>query len=730
MTLRGHRRGSTFLLVLAMLSLLVLALATLSYTSRLEGVASDNYARNTAARVAVDAGLPAAVNLLETATSLTSTLQPWSLVRARSSARDRSATGTQANEESGAQLNLAISDLSGRVNLNTIRSEKALARFLSAVAGGGDVSVAGAGARLRARAVFRFRSLDIQTTNTLQPDLREPPARTARRFETLGDLLQQPPSWPDLFTLGEVQALSPMITLFSQSPEVVNFEDGSSIPKKPLTKELRPEEIADAVRRVYPDADPRLVLQYAANVKDYVDDDDDPTILTDPQHPEPWHAIFGVERTPLITEVYPMAKATGPGHDEGQFVEIYNPWDRPLALANWRLVVAGGVYGVPGGVGTTINAVIPAGGYLIVTDNYDQPGQNTAPETGSFLSVFGARADGSQRQVIADPTFSLPDSNSFVTLANGMGRPVDIFAYTDSAGNDGLNSYQRNDPRVRAFDVGTATPFAKPGQGLYRGRAADELAMRNMWKRGNKEFESPVDLLRVSTAYVGLKSSGNKGILDPHPWQTPALRPRDANGKTNLDVRLADLFVVPQKWAKPRSASDRDLRETSAGRVRRNFNPELAFLSRDGSGTTETTTTLVDGVVYSYGKLNINTCPKVALYSLEGEVEGSEVVTADLVERFESHRQSQLAQRKTPFLNTSNFLIALFPDPSESHLQVFSKILDQVTVGSSSFAVQAENRVPAQSASQAQRQPAVSRSGWVVALDHKPCELVSLTSQP
>jgi len=51
-----------------------------------------------------------------------------------------------------------------------------------------------------------------------------------------------------------------------------------------------------------------------------------------------------LEETPLITEVYPDA-ATSVGGDEGQFVEIYNPWNHPITMTNWPGLAARAIIG-------------------------------------------------------------------------------------------------------------------------------------------------------------------------------------------------------------------------------------------------------------------------------------------------------------------------------------------------------------------------------------------------
>ena len=163
-----------------------------------------------------------------------------------------------------------------------------------------------------------------------------------------------------------------------------------------------------------------------------------------PIPPPPWRWIrrfpnrgtaSSFEQVPFITEVYPDSVTIET--DEGQFVRALQPVGQGAALTSWRLVVGGGMSTaaatVPGS-SVLINAVIQPGGYIIITDNYDKPAKDATPETGCFLSVFGRQRDGGVQQLIESPVIALQDQNSYVTLLDGQGMPVDVFSYTDTAG--------------------------------------------------------------------------------------------------------------------------------------------------------------------------------------------------------------------------------------------------------------------------------------------------------
>ena len=631
----------------------------------------------------------------------------------------------------GTQAIIEVNDLSSRVNLNTIRNRRSLERYLNVIFNSAEGVSGGGNSEQRARALFAARdgsaAVDTLTTRTMQPDLRMKPVTGSGRFDTFADLQQgKTGRAASMFTPAELQALSPYLTLFSQNPETYGTEDGVSHPRKPITQEMSAEEIHEALKELFPRHDNRLLLQFAANLADFVDDDNVPTVLTDPTHPQPWNTLIGLEKTPFITEVYPDSLSEE--GDAGQFVEITNPWDEPINLVNWRLAIGGGMsVGSPGSV-VTINTVLPAGGTLVLTDNYETPNINAPTGTGSLVSIFGLRADGTRKKIIESAQVQLPDENSFIVLADAAGHPVDVFSYTDTAGRNTRSSYQRNDARVRSFAVGPATPFERSPAGIYTATAEDERSLRGSMSGANAPLQSSVDLLRISTAYVGLGGVGNAVALQPHPWQTPRLEKPEANSEktlTNLDLRLVDMFLVPQVWPETAALTDSGINTTASLRDRRDSDTELA-----------TTITVQDGTYYSYGKLNLNTCAKEALYSLDLEWGGRDFMSDALIERFAAFRDTRLAARQTPFRNPSDLLIALFPPGSEVNPAVLGKLLDQTTVGSSAFEVVTSNRIlngetsGKSGSAQSNRSPAKASMQWAVALDRQPCSLLGVRSLP
>ena len=564
---RRRRRGSTFILVLGMLSILVFIAVAFSYTSRLEAIASNNFGQLTSARAAAATGLPAALPLITNSTKLTSTLQPWQQTKLQSQSTDSAANpnasanrGTSARalthkaassaERTGGHspADFVISDLSARVNLNMMRDEAAFERFLEAIFTRADTRLTQGSSRSRAKALFSLRRDSPNTTAVAQPDIRKP--AQGNRFESLTQLHATKHNPRGIFTDQELRTLGQYVTVFSESPEVFNRADGVSLPKIALSDDMDASGIASKLEMAFPDKEPKMLKQFAANLKDYSDIDDIPTVVQDTSGTEALNVVIGVEQVPLVTEVYADAKTQIEG-DQGQFVEIHNPWAKPISMANWRLSIGGAVTTQGAAInGYPLNATLPPGGYLIITDNYDHPAAKSAPGTGCFLAIFGIRKDDNHRQLVEVPGFDLPDRNATVSLLDSQGNLVDVFRWDASASENATSSYQRNDPRVRACSAAEATPFNKALQGVYTGTAAREQLMTQVWQAGNQRLSGPMDLFRIPCGFSMDSGSAEVPKIIGYCWQTPLFAHEDtsatnnAEWRSNLDAHILDLFTV------------------------------------------------------------------------------------------------------------------------------------------------------------------------------------------
>lgn len=683
------------MVVLVLLAILVLVASTLSVSVRMELRASDNYAQMLGASDGVRAALPEALAYLENATSVTHLLQPWARTSTvlpdgrRPPVRQRRAS-QRASDSLARPYDLKIIDLASRLNLNAVKSPEALARFLLAVM---PDEMSGGVAQRRAQALLDYRGAFQDALATACLDLRRVPPVGFRRVESLGQLLASP-QFPDLFTATELQKLEPHITFFSEASEVQpprSKKTEECVPLAGLTLEVAYRALVAA----YPDKEDRLLRQYAVNLIDYLDPDGVPTVFVDPAHPEPWNCLFGIEQTPLITEVYPDSLTRG--SDDGQFVEIHNPWQKAISVAGWRLVIAGGVAGLAGQAMIPLTGVIEPGGYLVVTDNIEVPTPGTEPGTGCFVAIFGQKGEGPGQRLIQSAALELPDKNSFVTLVDDRGHVIDVFSYTDRARPDSRESYQRPDPLLRAFVVGEATPFGAYAPEQTR-PAREQLQRLERLFAGRRSGDKVGlgDLLTIPTSYVGLRGSGRSVRFEPHFAQWPQVgrqaaraRRQGKSSPTNLDSRLVDIFTT-------------------------------ARFERPSRGYPATSRPV------SFGKLNVNTCSLEAFQGLDGTF-GTKVdlMTPQLVETFANYRRARYEAGLVPFESRSDFLDEVI-DPTltrDDESKAISKLLDQICVGSMSFEVRAQYPPSKTVASQSTSIP-VARALWILALDFTPCSII------
>ncbi|MCX7626354.1 MAG: lamin tail domain-containing protein [Candidatus Sumerlaeaceae bacterium] len=681
-------------MVLALLALLVLIAAAFSISVRMELVASQNYSQSVAAVSATRAALGESLGYLETATSLTHLLQPWAQARIVTKNGQRVVSGTKtklrADEPIPRPYDLTIKDTCARLNVNAVRDAQIFARFLRAIM---PKEMADGVAETRAVALLQWRGAFDESATTACLDLRFPRLGGFRRVEHLEQLLASSEN-PNLFRPDELAKLAPYVTVFSVASESQNTGSTPFQEKLPLDSSLTAEKAYVALRTAFPDKEDRLLRQYATNLADLLDGDDVPTRMKDPSHIEPWNDLLGLEQVPFITEIYPDSVTRG--SDEGQFVEIYNPWDEPVSLEGWRIIVGGTGRDAPGQAMIPLSGKIAPGGFVVVTDCYDVPPPNTEPGTGAFLAIFGRRADNIRHRIIANAALELPDKNSFVSLVDGRGNLIDIFSYTTTPHENSRESYQRPDPSVRAFLVADATPFE-----LYapdKTKEARECLARTskLWREirhGNRVGLG--HLLLVPTSYVGLKKSGTATRMEPHFAQAPlgntvsnvGLNKAPENYPTNLDLRLLDVFA-------------------SSGCVRGNG----AFPE--------------SSVLHSYGKVNVNTCLPEVLWGLDGSAGTTELISESFIQQFASFRVSRYQVGQPPFPALSDFArLVLQNQPMDPTVaSALSKLLDQVCVGSLSFEVAASS-LPSKSGGKSSQGPS-TKANWILGLDFRPCSII------
>ncbi len=615
----ANRRGSTILIVLALLSVLMLLAIMLMYTSKLERISSENFAQSVqtttsaitgldkAAREAMDRlpiGDPVGTGTLafidpspKAAGNLVVSAKPVAPARIK---------GLPAVGEPGirtATSHVVFSDLSGRLNLNTadrdsmVRlfdvvaasigefvdsaalADAIIARRLGADGGAGTAATddnASAGRSLDAlaststgaasgecpplltRLPYSTATLDRASDNSdrvarlcgIAPiaraqaddrlrfgideadeyvsDVRYPPFGDDARVGTLAELLAIS-SVTETF----VAALAPFATTFSVSVETrPSVSDNLSRLSLVDINRACVDEILDVLLDQYGDTkEEDLLRQFAANIVDWRDEDRRPTVIGSK---DGLTSIIGLERTPYITEVYPDASDTT-GADNGEYIEIYNPWPEEFNIQGWTIEVSSSAQSR-----TALTGVLRPGATLIVTDDIDDSDSNGF----SFFDQFRIVENGVSRRMLANSQLQIPNSGLVaIRLLDRQGNLVDEFAYRRPADTSVLSSFQRGNPLVREASVARATPFAQ----LAAPPPDAETAERLRYYPADAPFTSELELFNVFAGFA--TDAGRRGSR----WGFPALvgptsaAPADAtlaNDPFAMDARMVDLFVV------------------------------------------------------------------------------------------------------------------------------------------------------------------------------------------
>jgi len=769
-----RKRGSTVLLVLAMLTILLLLGIAFSYSTRLETQASNNYAELAQARTSAATGLPLAIPfIIEAAQGLTANSQTWNtvpqtlqkMVKNNGKSSQLTASELAAIRKAGVdasrnregqleeapQANIVVRDMSGLVNINAVPNQTAMERVISAVLPGSDVKAKSTALMalrgdLKSPAQQRHSFENYKREQTEEDeniDLRDPDSEA---LDTLLRLKYDRQNGRGIFTDKEIDKLAEFVTVYSQAPEVFNGPNGIHIPRIPLDG-IDTKEVYEKLTAAFPDKKPELLLQYTANLVDFSDDNSEPTILDSEGNVvvqqegsvgnDAQHLTIGVEMTPFISEVYPDAATSVGFDDDGQFVEIVNPWNKSMSLAGYTLRTQQGAT-------IALNATLPAGGYLVITDNYNSPKPETPPGHGSLVSLFGATSNGSTKQVQMEASLNLTDRNSKVTLHDQSGRLVDFFAYGSTGQVDGKTSFQRNDPMVRGASKAEATPF---GAAVASGANAEVIsAATKAWEDGNSTMTKISQLFTISTGFAEKNAGGDGNTVGSvHGGQLAELtfpEQTNANGAAsdpysdNLDLRLIDLFTVSSLDIPiVDEEEDESADSNNGGDAYRAFREKMKRLNerrRDGEKEETTVTT-----AFSYGKVNVNTCSKYALLGLDLQAVNGADGSAGLIEKFEGYRLGKGRQDSAPFLNVSDFVTKMGTNISRSNLTALDKITDQISVGSSAFEIVSTNRLSAEQQAALEgndnasgSRPATATARWVISLDQQPYSIVDFSLIP
>lgn len=351
-----------------------------------------------------------------------------------------------------------------------------------------------------------------------------------------------------------------------------------------------PEEMFAVLRAHYPRLPEELLAQYVANIVDRRDTDNVPSELTLGTLSEP---VIGIEITPYINEVCPDVQTFTEDGDDGQFVELINPYAEDFDLTGWRLET---------GTSTVyLKGMLPSQGLLVITDDYDDsndPEPEKEPGFGSLYDVFGVVAVGLNMRVQEQETFDLNDQQGIVKLYDNNDNLVDSFAYTNGQFNGTNLSFQRIDPRVRYSEHVLATPLAiNPG---YVKPTSDDLTGLALFEKlQNHPIRTPLELLLVSTSYVPI---GGKEAADSAQWRFPATQTGAPN---NLDIAVVDLF---QPGAPPPLRSSTPVSEGALN----------SASSKEAQAAVDRLESVFTQPPAYFGRINFNTASPAVLASLPG----------------------------------------------------------------------------------------------------------------
>jgi hypothetical protein len=352
-------------------------------------------------------------------------------------------------------------------------------------------------------------------------DIRLQPFGDDRPFTRIENLRSVPGFTPEI-----IEALRPFVTVFSASRTgsfAVEGAESGFLALDPNTATA--EEMFAMLRVHYPDLPEALIGQYVANIVDRRDLDHVPSELTLGALGETY---IGIEITPYINEVCSDVATFSEDGDDGQYLELFNPYNQTFDLNGWRIET---------GTSTVyLRNILPPGGLLVLTDNYNEPsGPDGKPEPGygSLYDIFGVVPTGLNRMIQVAEQFDLPDTQGTVRLYDNRDVLVDSFTYTEGQYTGVHLSFQRSDPRVRYAKRDYATPL-ELNPGYVKPTFEEQEGLKLFEALHNQPFRSALELLFVSTAYS--PSDGEPG--QPR-WRFPSL----TRGATdNLDISVIDLF--------------------------------------------------------------------------------------------------------------------------------------------------------------------------------------------
>jgi len=731
-------RGSTLIIVLVILSLMALIAATLSFTSRLETISSANFAEGLQARMAATTGIEAARAFLPFQAPYTSRTQNWAIQGHTSRNLEYGVGANLAyftiSDESG-KLNINTADqsfleqaLGSILQANNVNPAPAsnlaseIVRFRygpdgkPGAAGKDDdgdssasvltednldndgdgivdnpeeklLSVEFDGIDNNQKGIpdsgfdgIEFDGIDndndglidennegVDESDEFLPDPSLSPHGDDKPFLSVEELRLLPSMTDEIF-----QIISSYVTVFSTSEPVCSI-DGYPVEKVNVNFATA-REIYDILVRRFPEKNPNLLKQFSVNIVDARDSDSVPSQLPgdDPELP-----FLGIEKTPYINEVWPDSVTDDEEGDDGQYIELFNPYDEPFDLNGWNLEIAG--------ASLLLDDFIAPKGFLIVTDDYDNQNDPEAEENeegyGSFYDIFDMVRGGASRRIIERRELEIPNVSGLISLKDKSGNLIDYFSYEAGTFNKVKRSFQREDPRVRFSCWDFCTPLKKNSK--YEATSAGNNTFAPFAVR-NRVFESTLDIMDV---FAGFSNNPVSKRLrkPPNPgkgWVVPLVSSTLAD---DLDLYIIDIFRVESCTRLDPSSIVEILGKVDEDDMYR-------ILKKQNQAEC------------LYGGINLNTAPLEILRAIPG-MPSNLALEIDLMrKKIEqgAYRGTQGKTRAVPFKNFSDLVslsLSLAPEKGgfkgktrDELLSCFKDILPYITVQSRAFTILSENR--------------------------------------
>jgi type II secretory pathway component PulK len=727
-----NSRGSTLLIVLVILSVLSLIAATLSLTSRLEIISSANYAEGVQARMSAVTGVESASMLLTLNSPFTAYTQAWG-AKGDGSKRFSSSDYDLADYiivDESAKLNINAADRELLENafasiLKSNHYEKNIAYKLAdeviKYRLGPDGAPGKAGADddgdsgifdILADGLDNDKDGEIDNPEEIllsilddfidnnqdgivdsgsdglvfdgidndgdgkidekdegvdEDDefIKDPaiaPNGDDKPFLSIAELRLLPSMTDEIYSI-----LSRYVTVYSSCDPVFSL-NGKSIAKINVNT-ASANEIYELLREVYPNRKISLLKQFSVNIVDARDADSVPSQISSDNPDMPF---LGVEKIPFIFEVWPDSITDEFDGDDGQYIELYNPYDDPVSVDGWKIEI--------GGTSVYLNGNIASRGFLIVTDDYnnrnDPDPEDDEDGYGSLYDIFGVVGNGSSRRIIEKRELEIPNESGLVLLKDKWGKLIDYFSYDGGNFSGVKRSFQRDDPRIRASSCDFCTPFKLNVK--YSG-SLDTL-INAPFETRDTLFESPVDIMEVYAGFTSITSSGSSydNLDTGRSWLLPQVK---SSSKNMLDIRLVDIFIMNSGI----QMSSLEILE-KLGNVREDILYRLSKKYKKSD--------------HLFGKLNLNTAPAELLAAIPG----LNINSAAKMEKFRLKLELDIKDGKAisylaPFENVSDIVdflsfsdgrLIVNPDRSQA-LSMLRDILPYITVQSSSFTVYSEN---------------------------------------